>query len=391
MKTKLLSLAATILFAASANSAFAYAGWVFNSQVNFNGTWYKASEFNGKNLGEITTLSLGGISQAKDQNEADYGNDATMKMYYKIDGGNQHEITLYITKWHLGDGGHDMEYESNGNVNVPISNLSAGQHSLEVYYRCDDAWDSNNGNNYVATFTKVNPAISISDNSTGSEVNTTLNNNLDDYVDLTLSGRTLYGGEWNTICLPFNTPVSNTLFTEVKTLKSSSFDEGTLTLNFSENSESNIEAGKPYIVKVNSNIVSPTFTNVQISTASPKDQSLVADDDVAIFQGSFGAESISGQNYLYLGAENKLYYPSSSVTIKPFRAYFKLNLPEEQAEGIKAFVLNFDDDNETTSIKQINNTESATSTWFTLDGRRLNDMPASSGIYIHNGKKVVIK
>ena len=41
--------------------------------------------------------------------------------------------------------------------------------------------------------------------------------------------------------------------------------------------------------------------------------------------------------------------------------------------------------------KQINNTESATNTYFTLDGRRLNDKPATPGLYIINGKKVVIK
>jgi hypothetical protein len=29
--------------------------------------------------------------------------------------------------------------------------------------------------------------------------------------------------------------------------------------------------------------------------------------------------------------------------------------------------------------------------WFSLDGRRLSTAPASKGIYIHNGKKVVIK
>ena len=29
--------------------------------------------------------------------------------------------------------------------------------------------------------------------------------------------------------------------------------------------------------------------------------------------------------------------------------------------------------------------------WFSLDGRRLSTAPASKGVYIHNGKKVVIK
>ena len=29
--------------------------------------------------------------------------------------------------------------------------------------------------------------------------------------------------------------------------------------------------------------------------------------------------------------------------------------------------------------------------WYTLDGRKLNGKPTKKGLYIHNGKKVVIK
>ena len=29
--------------------------------------------------------------------------------------------------------------------------------------------------------------------------------------------------------------------------------------------------------------------------------------------------------------------------------------------------------------------------WYSLDGRRLSGMPAKKGLYIHNGRKVVIK
>ena len=215
-------------------------------------------------------------------------------------------------------------------------------------------------------------------------------------VDVVINGRTLYGGEWNTLCLPFNvydgSDADNTNFSgtllqgaEVKTLSSSSFADGSLTLNFSD--ASTIEAGVPYIVKVNSDIVNPRFTNVTISATTPS-QSGESSDKV-IFQGCFDPTEISGSNNLYLGAANTLYYPSSSVTINSFRAYFKLNLPSGQQA--KAFVLNFDDDNETTSIKQINNAASANDTYYTLDGRRLNDKPATAGLYIINGKKVVIK
>ena len=76
-----------------------------------------------------------------------------------------------------------------------------------------------------------------------------------DPVNVILSGRTLYkDGNWNTLCLPFavsdftGTPLEGAT---VKTLESSSFAGGTLTMNFTEdaNNLSAIQAGKPYIVK----------------------------------------------------------------------------------------------------------------------------------------------
>ena len=232
--------------------------------------------------------------------------------------------------------------------------------------------------------------VSLSDNG-GNNFSTSSNG-----VDVVINGRTLKANQWNTLCLPFNVydgnnedgiSFSGTLLqgASVKTLSNSSFNSENGTLGLTFNDANTIEAGKPYIVKVNSDIVNPRFTNVTISAANPGSVGSAP----ATFIGTYNPEPISGQNYLYLGAENTLYYPSSSVTINPFRAYFKLNLPSGQQA--KSFVLNFGDDNEETSIKEINNTESATDTYFTLDGRRLNDKPATAGLYIINGKKVVIK
>jgi len=92
------------------------------------------------------------------------------------------------------------------------------------------------------------------DNQDNSEI---ISNNTDFSRRVTISGRTLYKDEsWNTLCLPFdlnsfdNTPLQNAV---VKTLVSSDYDNtnGTLTLNFSEENLTSIEAGKPYIVKWN--------------------------------------------------------------------------------------------------------------------------------------------
>ena len=60
--------------------------------------------------------------------------------------------------------------------------------------------------------------------------------------------------------------------------------------------------------------------------------------------------------------------------------------------GINNFVLNFG--GEETGIGEISSSKPRTSvpaSWYTLDGRKLNDKPTQKGIYIHNGQKIVIK
>ena len=109
----------------------------------------------------------------------------------------------------------------------------------------------------------------------------------------------------------------------------------------------------------------------------------------------------SDRTVLYLGADNTLYYPSEAVTIGAFRAYFKLQgdltagEPFDEAQGIKAFVLNFGD--EETGIRSISeNSENSdnsekNSFWYTLDGRRLSGKPSQRGIYIYKGIKTMIQ
>jgi hypothetical protein len=89
-----------------------------------------------------------------------------------------------------------------------------------------------------------------------------------------------------------------------------------------------------------------------------------------------------------MGAENTLYWPKSGASIGAFRAYFQLTDPNINASAI---VLNFGD-GETTGIGSIDNGELRIDNddWFSLDGRRLNAKPTQRGIYIHNGKKVLV-
>ena len=218
-----------------------------------------------------------------------------------------------------------------------------------------------------------------------------------------LFGRTLYkDSAWNTLCLPFalsdftGTPLENAV---VKTLESSAFEDGTLTLTFSDDVTS-IEAGMPYIVKWASgtDIVNPVFSGVTVSNATANVTTTYV-DFIGTYSPALIYESGTAKHNLYLGSDNTLYYPTASgFKVNACRTYFVLNgltagEPKSVgAKGISQFVLDFGDENgEATGIRPTPNPSLNGGEWYDLSGRRLSGKPAQSGIYIHNGNKIVIK
>lgn len=403
MKTRIITLAVLLLFAASVTSAFAEA-WI-GSAVRINGTLYSTktlgwkagepSSFDGQDLdlGEISALTLGGLSLV---NPGSDDPQPEMTMGFKIDGEPQPDFTLF----YVGpdeNNNNNRKYQTGKNVirsySIDISNLSyEDEHTIEVWFvyndnLCDGTIDAP----YVATFKRKAPTPLASAKDIANAMEAANN----ERIDVQLNGLKLYKDKcWNTLCLPFSltteeiakSPLAGVVINELTESKLDA--EGTLTLNFSEVKD--ITAGTPYIVKWESEadpVEDPIFTGVKLSE---KSAGIV--NGAYIFTGCFDVESLENQNYLYLGAENTLYYPKSPVKIGAFHAYF-VNAKEQQAE-VKAFVLNFDDDNESTGIKTISETSDHSKfsdTYFTLDGRRINDLPATPGLYIHNGKKIVIK
>ena len=119
------------------------------------------------------------------------------------------------------------------------------------------------------------------------------------------------------------------------------------------------------------------------------------------FVGSYSPVDIYTEEHtkLYLGEANKLYYATKSKNIDAFRAYFQLNngltAGDTSNASVRAFVLNFGDDGEVTGIvaqPTLNSQFSIlNSEWYDLSGRKLNGKPTTKGLYINNGKKVVIK
>ena len=88
--------------------------------------------------------------------------------------------------------------------------------------------------------------------------------------------------------------------------------------------------------------------------------------------------------------------PQSGASIGAQRAYFKLNglTAVTPGSGINSFALNFGDGESVTGISLTPDPSpkgEGSDYWYSTDGRRLSGKPTKKGIYINNGKKVVIK
>ena len=105
---------------------------------------------------------------------------------------------------------------------------------------------------------------------------------------------------------------------------------------------------------------------------------------------SFAADN---RSILFLGADNTLYYPRPGASIGACRAYFQLNgisAADLPAGNVKMFFGEGDDtDGLTPNPSPMG--EGSAGAWYTINGRRLHGKPTQRGIYINNGRKVVIK
>ena len=210
--------------------------------------------------------------------------------------------------------------------------------------------------------------------------------------DLTLNGRTFYhDGNWNVLSLPFGmsdfagTPLAGAT---IKTLDASSFADGKLTLTFSD--ATSIEAGKPYFVKweSGSNVVNPTFSNVTVTAT----EGAAVETTNVNFKGILSPVGLTAddRSVLFLGKDNKLYYPNSNVIVGSYRAYFLLQgiTAGDLANGARSIELDFGDG--TTGINDVRGKmDEVSGEYYELSGRRVT-RPAK-GVYIVNGRKVVIK
>ena len=222
----------------------------------------------------------------------------------------------------------------------------------------------------------INSKIILSE----TDLNTLPNENMTN-MDVKLY-RTLVAGSWNSICLPFDLDATGI---------SSVFGAGTKVAAFTSATGTNLHfdlvptmsAKTPYLIDPANN--RDMNTPIELSGITIQVGPQTVSHSPFNFTGIYTPTAIDGKYFIASGNTIK---KSNGGTLKGFRAYIEDTTPNNAA---RILTLDFSD-GETTEITTtdfIEFTEKGVRN--TLDGRKLDKKPTSKGLYIVNGKKVVVK
>lgn len=196
------------------------------------------------------------------------------------------------------------------------------------------------------------------------------------YPTVTLD-RTFSADKWNTLCVPFAFEKSS--FEAVKVLSSVAEAGEDVSMKFVD-AEGTVAAGTPCLVKNGS----LTVENVDLDPAATagKSEATVGNTTVT-YQGTYAGTTLTDANSnAWVVSNNDLYHVNSNVTVGAFRAYFTVVTSGE----VKS--LSFDFGGET-AIQGVEADGMSRAAIFNLAGQRVKN--AQKGIYIVNGKKVLVK
>lgn len=323
--------------------------------------------------------------------------DSTQKDNYRFYKGT-HTISTKIGKI------TKIEFVGNNIIDNKTSNPLMNLTSADNNYTCTDP---NNGvwvgsakevvftNSSQTRATKIIVTVEVPKAKNYTLDETKTDNIIETYenANVTLQ-RTLEASHWNSFCVPFALD---------KDQVTQYFGEGTQLRTYEGRCENNIvyfatvdniEAGKPYIMKPGNAVVkNPTFEGVSM-VATGLDENgnpqAVGDASTVQMKGIYNHVTlVQDKTNIYIGAGNKFYYPADAEAcqMNGLRAYFIV------PEGTDIKKLRANLDGATTSLGEIFDTEESNTPVYNLQGQCVGNSLSTlkSGIYVQNGKKVVVK
>lgn len=223
--------------------------------------------------------------------------------------------------------------------------------------------------------------------------------------NIRFSSRDVNVNNWNVLCLPFDvTPaqVSNAFgYAAVDRLIEDN-DDGNI--HFEQSVSGTIPAGTPFLVHVGDTYKTKdnfkkvvTFTGVTVKKVEAS--TTLTDVCGNRFVGIFSPKDVWGRKIWYMskGAwyDARRFSEGNPVSLKPMRCYIDFSGNTVKA---RPQIIIDEPDGTTTAIDVATFNEGEFSTnddqdngWYTLTGTRLTEAPAARGIYIHQGRKVVIR
>ena len=208
--------------------------------------------------------------------------------------------------------------------------------------------------------------------------------------------RNLYSG-WNTFCVPFaltQAQLEEAYGSGAVAKYLSDVTTGTegVTLHFTPEAEGGIEANKAYLLYLTADVKeAKTFSGVTLERAGDCTTTVTAaDGGDYTFQGILAPTTLATNDTQYFlnSAGTAFVLPrADSSPMKATRAYIIVPKAIGSAQGRQ---YNFDFNGTTTAIDNVTVSGMEDGAWYTISGIRIN-RPAAKGVYIHNGRKVIVK